>query len=106
MFGTFRDHAWIGNSRNEADAEVVRLIGSMAGFEPRMAHLSDSLDLVEDLILAGMGVGMLPSDRPVRPGIAHLRLRDPEVQLRAYATSRRGRTSWPPLALLLSKVVG
>ncbi len=29
------------------------------------------------------------------------RLRDPEVRLRSYAVTRRGRSAWPPLALAL-----
>jgi DNA-binding transcriptional LysR family regulator len=106
VFSAFRDHDWIGNSRNRADEDVVRLIGSMAGFEPRVTHLSDSLDLVEDLILAGLGVGLLPADRAPRPGVALLPLTDPDVRLRAYARTRRGRTAWPPLALVVDRLTG
>ena len=101
VFGAFRDHDWIGNSRNRADEDVVRIIASMTGFEPRVAHSSDSLDLVEDLILSGMGVGLLPVDRPSRPGVALLPLTEPDVRLRAFAHTRRGRAAWPPLRLVL-----
>lgn len=101
VVGTYRDHDWIGNSRNRADEDVVRLLASTAGFEPRMTHEADSLDLVEDLVVAGLGVGLLPVDRPVRPGVRVLELRDPQVRLRCRAVTRRGRASWPPLALVL-----
>ena len=104
VFAAFRDADWIGNSRNRADEDVVRLIASMAGFEPRVTHQADSLDLVEDLVLAGMGVGLLPADRQPRPGVALLPLTDPDVRLRAYARTRRGRTAWPPLALVLDRL--
>ena len=104
VFSAFRDSDWIGNSRNRADEDVVRLIASMAGFEPRVTHRSDSLDLVEDLILAGLGVGLLPADRRPRPGVALLPLTGPDVRLRAYARTRRGRTAWPPLALVLDRL--
>ncbi|HEY2206650.1 MAG TPA: LysR family transcriptional regulator [Pseudonocardia sp.] len=100
-FEAFRHRDWIGNSRNRADERVVRTLGSMAGFEPRVTHQADSLDLVEDLILAGQGVGLLPADRPTRPGVRVLPLPDPEVRLRSYAVTRRGRAPWPPLALVL-----
>jgi len=100
-FGAFRDDRWIGNSRNTADEVVLRTIASMAGFEPRIAHQADSLDLVEELILAGLGVGLLPADRPSRPGVRVLRLSDPPLTLRAYAVCRRGRSTWPPLRLVL-----
>jgi DNA-binding transcriptional LysR family regulator len=104
VFAAFRDHEWIGNSRNRADEDVVRIIASMVGFEPRLTHQSDSLDVVEDLILGGMGVGLLPADRPLRPGVAMLPLTGPEVRLRAYAHTRRGRAAWPPLRLLLDRL--
>ncbi|HEX5770021.1 MAG TPA: LysR substrate-binding domain-containing protein [Nocardioidaceae bacterium] len=104
VFGAFADRDWIVNSRNTADADVVRTIASMAGFEPRVTHRVDSLDLVQELIAAGLGVGLLPADQPTRPDVVTLPLRDPEVRLRAYAVVRRGRSSWPPLALVLARI--
>lgn len=99
--GDFRDHDWIVNSRNTADEDVVRTLASVAGFTPRIVHQADSLALVQDLIVAGMGVGMLPAGGPVRPGVRLVPLTDPPVLLRAYAATRRGRAGWPPLALVL-----
>jgi DNA-binding transcriptional LysR family regulator len=96
---------WIVNSRNTADRDAVRTLASMAGFEPLITHQSDSLDLVQDLIRAGQGVGLLPADEPVRPGVALLPLTDPAVILRASAVTRPGRSEWPPLALLLGLLV-
>lgn len=103
-FAAYADQPWIGNSRNSADEEVVRLLGGMVGFEPRVAHQCDSLELVQDLIVAGYGVGMLPSDFEAGDGVELVELGDPEVRLRAYAQTRRGRRSWPPLALLLDRI--
>lgn len=104
VFARFADRDWIVNSRNTADADVVRTIASMAGFEPRVSHRVDSLELVQDLVAAGLGVGLLPVDQPMRPGVVTLPLTDPEVRLRAYAVVRRGRASWPPLALVLATI--
>jgi DNA-binding transcriptional LysR family regulator len=106
VFAAHRERDWIGNSRNRADEHVVRTLASMAGFEPRVTHQADSLDLVEDLILAGVGVGLLPSERPTRPGVRLLPLADPAVRLRSYAVTRRGRAGWPPLALVLDLLAG
>src|SRR5689334_13206293 len=104
VFGRYRDSDWIVNSRNTADEEVVRIIASLAGFEPRVTQRADSLDLVQDMILAGLGVGLLPTLRPtgraVR-GVTLRRLRQPEVILRPCAVTRRGHDAWPPLALVL-----
>ena len=101
VFARFRDHDWIVNSRNTADEEVVRTVASLAGFVPRVVHRADSLELVQDMILAGLGVGLLPADQPVARGVGLRRLHDPDVTLRAYAVTRLGRAAWPPLALVL-----
>lgn len=101
VFGRFREHDWIVNSRGAADEDVVRTVASMAGFQPTITHRADSLDLVQDLILADQGVALLPADRPAPPGISVLPLTDPDVVLRAYAVTRRGRATWAPLALVL-----
>jgi DNA-binding transcriptional LysR family regulator len=104
VFGRFADRDWIVNSRNTADADVVRTIASMAGFEARVTHRVDSLELVQELVAAGLGVGLLPADQATRPDVVTLPLDDPEVRLRAYAVVRRGRASWPPLALVLARI--
>jgi DNA-binding transcriptional LysR family regulator len=104
VFAHFADRDWIANSRFSADGEVVRTIGSLAGFEPRMTHRADSLELVQDLIAEGLGVGLLPCDQPLREGVVVLPLEDPEVWLRAYAVVRRGRAVWPPLSLVLARL--
>jgi len=101
-----RDADWIVNSRNTADEDVVRILASMAGFAPRIAHRADSLDLLEDLIVAGLGVGLLPLDRAVPPGVRVLPLTGPDVLLRAYAVTRAGRVAWPPLALVVDLLAG
>lgn len=106
IFSAFAQHDWIGNSRNIADESVLRLISSMAGFEPTMRHQSDSLDLVEDLILAGLGVGLLPRDRAPREGLSILPLAQPTLELRAFARTRKGRSGWPALALILQRLRG
>ena len=102
LFAAFREHDWIGNSRNTADEDVIRTLAAMTGFIPRITHQADSLDLVQDIIIAGVGVGLLPIGHPTRPGVRVLPLTDPKVELRAYAVARHSRLSWPPLALVTS----
>ena len=106
VVAAYGDRDWIGNSRNRADEQVLRTLASMAGVEPRMTHEAESLDLVEDLVAAGLGVGLLPEDRRTRAGVRVVPLRRPGVLLRAYAVTRRGRAGWPPLALVLDRVTG
>ena len=100
----YADRPWIVNSRNTADEDAVRTLASLAGFTPHIAHQIDSLDLVEDLILAGYGVGLLPVSRPTRKGVKVLTLSEPTVILTAYAMTRRGRSTWPPLRLVLNQL--
>jgi DNA-binding transcriptional LysR family regulator len=104
LFARFARSAWIGNSRNPAEEILLRVIASMAGFEPRVDHLADSLDLVEELVLARLGVGLLPLDRVRRDGLTVLPLEQPTASARTYAWTRQGRADWPPLALMLGKL--
>lgn len=106
VFAAFRDRDWIGNSRNGADETVVGTLASMAGFSPRFTHRADNLDLVQDLIAAGGGVGLLPESWPTRSDVTVLPLTGPDVRLRAFACTRRGRDAWPPLALVLGLLPG
>ena len=102
--GAYADQMWIVNSRNTADEDAVRTLASLAGFTPRIAHEIDSLDLVEDLIVTGYGVGLLPIDRPTHPDVTVLPLSDPKVVMTAYAATRRGRSTWPPLRVVLDRL--
>ena len=102
VFARYRAHDWIGNSRNPADEDVIRTLAAMVGFTPRIIHQADSLDLVQDMITAGLGVGLLPLGHATRPGVRLLPLAGPDVELRAYAVTRHGRLNWPPLALVTS----
>ena len=99
------DRDWIVNSRHTADEDALRTLASRAGFIPRVVHRIDSLELVEDLVVAGRGVGLLPRGRASRRGVSVVRLRDPEVRLRSYAVTRRGRGGWPPLRAVTDRLV-
>ncbi|MDI2126582.1 LysR family transcriptional regulator [Yinghuangia seranimata] len=104
LFARFREREWIVNSRNTADEEVARRIGALADFTPHVTHRADSLDLVEELITAGLGVGLLPQDRPTTAGVRVVPLEDPAVYMRAYAVTRLGHRDWPPLALVIDRL--
>ncbi len=103
-FASYAGHDWIVNSRHTADEEVLRTLASMAGFTPRVVHRIDSLDLVDDLVDAGLGVALLPRDHVSRRAVRVLALGGPEVRLRGYAVTRRGRDQWPPLRAVLERL--
>ena len=100
----YADHDWIVNSRNTADEDVVRTLASLVGFTPRVVHRIDSLELVEDLVVAGRGVGLLPLDHATGNPVFVRPLTPPGALLRAYAVVRRGREAWPPLRLVLGRL--
>jgi DNA-binding transcriptional LysR family regulator len=100
-FSAYADRDWIVNSRNTADEGALRTLASMAGFTPRIVHRIDGLELVEDLIVTGHGIGLLPRGRATRRGVRVLPLTDPPVVLRAFAVTRVGREQWAPLRVLL-----
>lgn len=101
VVAAFAASDWIVNSRHLADEHVVRTLAALAGFEPRITQRADSLALVQDMITAGLGVGLMPATYPKATGISLRRLRDPEPRMRALVLTRKGRSSWPPLSLLL-----
>lgn len=105
VMATFRDADWIVNSRNDADERVLRTLASVAGFEPSIGHAAESLELVESLVIAGLGVGLLPMDRPVLGGIRVLPLDRPGVALRCRVIWRRDRPRWPPLAAVIDTLI-
>ena len=95
---------WIVNSRDTVDATTLLAIAALADVTPRFTHRADSLELVQDLIVAGLGVGLLPAGDPLRDGVQLLELEGPEAELRAFAVTRRGREAWAPLALVARSV--
>lgn len=101
----FSTSCWIVNSRNTADEDAVRTLASIAGFTPHIEHQIDSLDLVQDLIAGGLGVGLLPTWLTPRDGVRILPLEQPDVVMRTYAVARRGREAWAPLRLLLDRLI-
>jgi DNA-binding transcriptional LysR family regulator len=103
---TWGRRRWIVNSRNTADSEAVRTLGALSGFTPTISHSVDSLDLVEDLVAAGQGIGLLPAQRATRAAVRVLPLTDPPVVMTAYAVTRLGREGWSPLRIVLDRLVG
>lgn len=98
-----RDQEWIGNSRNNADEIAIGVLASLADYEPNITHQSDDLALVEDLIAAEFGVGMLPLTRAQRDNVRIVRMQDPPM-LRASAAYLRGTAEWPLLRHVLDRL--
>jgi DNA-binding transcriptional LysR family regulator len=100
----YAKHSWIVNSRNTADEDAVRTLGALNGFSPHIAHQIDSLEMVEDLISGGYGVGLLPVHRATGAGVKVIPLGAPSVVMTAYAVTRIGRSTWAPLRAVLDRL--
>jgi len=100
----YADRDWIVNSRHTADEEVLHRLAALAGFTPRVVHRVDALELVDDLVVAGRGVALLPRGRTSRRGVTVRPIAEPRVRLRAQAVTRRGRDRWPPLRAVLERL--
>ncbi|WP_347338895.1 LysR family transcriptional regulator [Mycolicibacterium sp. P9-64] len=86
----FADQPWIVSSGTSTDENVVRTLASVVGFTPVIGHRIECRDLVEDLIIAGHGVALLPMSRSARRGLKILPIRGPIVEFTTYAVWRRG----------------
>jgi DNA-binding transcriptional LysR family regulator len=103
--GAVRERAWIVNSRGPDDERVVERLCALDGYLPDVRHRADSLDLVADLVAAGLGVALLPSSTSTRPGVRLVELTGPRVQERSYVVAGPGRARWPATALVVERLV-
>ena len=96
---------WIVNSRNTADEEAVRTLGTLGRASPRgSAHPSTASTSSRTSSSPGTGSGCCPLERPTAAGVRVLPLPAPGVQMTAYAMTRRVGRHWPPLRVVLDQV--
>ncbi|MGC0416406.1 LysR family transcriptional regulator [Embleya sp. AB8] len=95
---------WVVNSRGDQDGELVSRLCGIAGFRPRIAHRADSLDLILDFVAADLGVAVVPSFAPIRPGVRHVAMPGIEVERRMFAITRPGGQFRPGVELVVARV--
>ena len=100
-----RDEPWVVNSRGEDDHELAARLCSRAGFLPRVVHRADSLELVQALVAAGLGVALLPDLVPAHPEVRLVGLAGTGATRRMWTAVRPGNDTWPAVALVLRLVV-
>ncbi|GAA1770872.1 LysR substrate-binding domain-containing protein [Streptomonospora arabica] len=93
--------SWIANSRGSDEDELVRRMCAGAGFAPRIRHRIDNLEIVEQVVAAGMGVGVMPKlAAAARRGVVHSPLGELGGTRRISLASSAGGWAWRPIALL------
>lgn len=97
---------WITNSRAQDDDELVARLGARYGALPRVAHRIDSLDLLVELVAAGLGVALIAADGPAHDGVRYRDLAGAAGTRRGYALTRPGRERWPAVAAVIGALTG
>ena len=95
-----RDEPWVVNSRGTDDDELASRLCSRAGFVPRVVHRADSLELVQAVVAAGLGVALLPAFVPALPDVRLVPLTGTGATRRMWTAIRQGNEHWPAVALV------
>ncbi|MCH0542866.1 LysR family transcriptional regulator [Streptomyces sp. MUM 203J] len=100
---------WIGQSPGNPCQDMVLLACELAGFEPRLVHVSDDFRAVAALAGAGAGVALVP-----RSALRGIELKDvvvrpvagPAAFRRVFAAVRRGAEGHPLIRPVLDALAG
>ena len=98
------DVGWITNSRGPEDDELLARVAALHGGRARVAHRIDSLDLLVQLVAAGLGVSLIAADGPSCDGVRYVDLHEAAGVRRGYAVTRPGRRRWPANAAVIEAV--
>jgi DNA-binding transcriptional LysR family regulator len=104
QLAAFRDADWIGNSRDSADDELAARLCALAGWQPRVRHRADSLDLVVDLVLATGGVCLLAEDAPEAARLKTVSVTFVSAERRMWSVVRDGAQDWPATRVVIDAV--
>lgn len=97
---------WITNSRMADDDELVLRLGARLGVVPRIAHRIDSLELLGQLVAAGLGVALAADVAAQVDGVRFVDLHGAAGYRTGLALTRPGRENWPAHAVLISAICG
>jgi DNA-binding transcriptional LysR family regulator len=78
-----------------------------AGYEPRLAHITNDFDVSYALVAAGAGVGLVPElAGPPPPGVVVKPITGAPRSRRIYAAVRAGSSARPAVAAMLAALTG
>jgi DNA-binding transcriptional LysR family regulator len=94
---------WIAGREGSFCHLVVIHSTRAAGYEPRLAHLTNDFDVSYALVQAGAGVGLVPElAGPPPPGVVVRPIRGAPPSRRIYAAVRAGSGARPAIAAMLN----
>ncbi|MDT0329321.1 LysR family transcriptional regulator [Nocardiopsis lambiniae] len=95
------DAAWIASPYRGDEETLVQRMCADAGFTPRIVHRIDNLELFEELVAAGVGVGVVPRlSATTRRGVAHAPLGELGGVRQVYLAGRTGGWAWRPIRVV------
>ncbi|MDE3724961.1 LysR family transcriptional regulator [Nocardiopsis sp. N85] len=93
--------AWIASPYRGDEETLVQRMCADAGFTPRIVHRIDNLELFEELVAAGVGVGVVPRlSATTRRGVAHAPLGELGGVRQVYLAGRTGGWAWRPIRVV------
>jgi len=98
---------WIAGREGSFCHLVVVHSTRAAGFEPRLAHITNDFDVSYALVAAGAGVGLVPElAGPPPPGVVVRPITGAPRSRRIYAAVRAGSGARPAVAAMLAALTG
>jgi DNA-binding transcriptional LysR family regulator len=99
---TFADASWIGGLAGTQYANAVEQACHAAGFTPRIVHRADEALLLQSLMAAGLGVGLMPALACTEsPEVRYVEVTPPPPRRQASALVRRGAAARPTLEAVI-----
>ena len=98
---------WIAGRAGSSCLEVVLHSARGAGYEPRIAHVTNDFGVAYALVGAGAGVALVPElAGPPPPGVVLRPTAGTPIRRRIYAVARGGSTARPAVAAMLAALTG
>jgi DNA-binding transcriptional LysR family regulator len=99
------DEAWLAGDKPSSCREHVINCCRAAGFEPNVSFESDDYQVIQGLVAAGLGVGLLPQLAQRDPGVVWRDIADPPIR-RVWAVSRTSEARSPAAEEMLGILRG
>ena len=92
---------WIGVGWGLVFDDVLRSLATVSGVNPRIVQRVNDLRVVEELVLAGVGIALMPRYSPTVRGLVRRPLGGVHAARRIEAVTRTGAATRPAIAVVI-----
>ncbi len=92
---------WIGVGWGLVFDDVLRSLATVSGVNPRIVQRVNDLRVVEELVLAGVGIALMPRYSPTVRGLVRRPLSGVHAARRIEAVTRTGAAARPAIAVVI-----